>query len=147
VGIKSWLFGHGLAGAISKDLCTKYLSFKNRYPNDNESKILERVWQYWLALNEEAIMTEDGIDKRVRLKVIKDKNEGTDSSGLTRSFNNLLEVYTDVLYIETEISSRDLKLYDDAIKVFVKTARKLDLDFLEDYNNIIIAMKRLSLRK
>lgn len=59
----SWLFGKGIAGAISSDLVKKYLGIKSQHPNEEERKILERVWNFWLTLNADKIQAEDGDPK------------------------------------------------------------------------------------
>jgi len=71
----SWLFGKGIAGAISSDLLKKYLGIKSQHPNEEDEKILERVWNFWLTLNADKIQTEDDEDKIVRLSIIKEKND------------------------------------------------------------------------
>jgi hypothetical protein len=36
----SWLFGKGIAGAISSDLVKKYLGIKSQHPHEEDEKIL-----------------------------------------------------------------------------------------------------------
>lgn len=133
MGIMVWFYKFGLPGAITKDLLKKYLVFKRGYPHDSEGMLLQRVWDFWLILNEEAIEKEDGIDKRVRLKIVKDRYIAGEMH------RTLLDIYRDVLYIEAEITSEDIKIYDDTMKVFIKEANKHGLDYSEDY----LSMKRI----
>ena len=73
MGFLSWLFGKGIAGAISSDLVKKYLGIKSRHSNEKDEEIFERVWNFWLTLNADKIQTEDGEDKILRLSIIKEK--------------------------------------------------------------------------
>lgn len=67
MGFFSWLLGKGLAGAISKDLCVKYLRLRKKFPNEAIESTIIRVWNLWLTLNEDAIRRQDSEDKIVRL--------------------------------------------------------------------------------
>ena len=71
----SWLLRKGIAGAISSDVVKKYLKIKSQHPNEEDEKILERVWNFWLTLNAEKIRAEDSEDKIARLSIIKEKND------------------------------------------------------------------------
>ena len=84
MGILSWIYGKGLAGAISADVLKKYTAIKSQHPQEDDEKILERVWNFWLTLNEEKIKTEDDEHKNVRLKIVKERHEGKSELDLLR---------------------------------------------------------------
>lgn len=128
----SWLFGKGIAGAISSDLLKKYLGIKSQHPNEEEREILERVWNFWLTLNADKIQTEDGEDKIVRLSIIKENNDKKTAFDSKSLFN----LYQDILYIETEITTSDGKIWDNSMKVFIKELKKYGLDFSQEYESL-----------
>jgi len=128
----SWLFGKGIAGAISSDLVKKYLGIKSQHPNEEEREILERVWNFWLTLNADKIQTEDGEDKIVRLSIIKENNDKRTAFDSKSLFN----LYQDILYIETEITTSDGKIWDNSMKVFIKESKKYGLDFSQEYESL-----------
>ena len=128
----SWLFGKGIAGAISSDLVKKYLGIKSQHPNEEEREILERVWNFWLTLNADKIKTEDGEDKIVRLSIIKENNDKRTAFDSKSLFN----LYQDILYIETEITTSDGKIWDNSMKVFIKESKKYGLDFSQEYESL-----------
>ena len=132
MGFLSWLFGKGIAGAISSDLVKKYLGIKSRHPNEEERTILERVWNFWLTLNADKIQTEDGEDKIVRLSIIKENNDKKTAFDSKSLFN----LYQDILYIETEITTSDGKIWDNSMKVFIKESKKYGLDFSQEYESL-----------
>ena len=132
MGFLSWLFGKGIAGAISSDLVKKYLGIKSRHPNEEDENILERVWNFWLTLNADKIQTEDGEDKMVRLSIIKEKNDKKTAFDSKSLFN----LYQDILYIETEITTSDGKIWDNSMKVFIKESQKYGLDFSQEYESL-----------
>lgn len=135
MSILSWIFGKGLAGAISSDLLKKYIAIKSQHPQENDEKILVRVWNLWLTLNEKIIKTEDDEQKIVRLKIIKDQHDGkTELDSLLKESNSLFTLYQDILYIEAEISNTDGKIWHDAMKVFIKDSEKYGLDFSKEYD-------------
>lgn len=134
MGFFSWILSKGLAGAIAKDIIVKYTGIKKKFPNEKEEDTIERVWNFWLTLNENQILTKDDEHKIVRLEVKKEKLEWLDSE-LQRP-RSLLDIYMDVLYIETEISLQDGKTFDNAIQVFLKEAKKHGLDFDWEYEKI-----------
>ena len=127
----SWLFGKGIAGAISSDLVKKYFGIKSQHPNEEEREILERVWNFWLTLNADKIQTEDGEDKIVRLSIIKENNDKKTAFDSKSLFN----LYQDILYIETEITTSDGKIWDNSMKVFIKESKKYGLDFSQEYES------------
>jgi hypothetical protein len=136
MSILSWIFGKGLAGAISADILKKYTAIKSQHPEENNEKILERVWNFWLTLNEEKIKTEDDKHKAVRLSIIKDQHDGKSKlDSLLKESNSLFNLYQDLLYIETEISSKDGRIWHDAMKVFLKDAKKYGMDFSKAYES------------
>lgn len=128
----SWLFGKGIAGAICSDLLKKYLGIKSQHPNEEEREILERVWNFWLTLNADKIQTEDGEDKIVRLSIIKENNDKKTAFDSKSLFN----LYQDILYIETEITTSDGKIWDNSMKVFIKELKKYGLDFSQEYESL-----------
>ncbi|MGE5606871.1 MAG: hypothetical protein ACM3YE_14435 [Bacteroidota bacterium] len=144
----SWLFGKGLAVAISKDLCIKYLGIKRQFPNESEEKLLIRVWNLWLTLNEEPIGVEDSEDKAARLEIIKEKYDGSNKlDNLLLQSKSLLDLFTDVLYIETEISINDGKIFDNVLKTFIKESQKFGLDFSKEFENTIKTVNYIGARK
>ena len=131
----SWLFGKGIAGAISSDLLKKYLGIKSQHPNEEDEKILERVWNFWLTLNADKIQTEDDEDKIVRLSIIKEKNDKKTAVDSFTALKSLFDLYQDVLYIETEITSSDGKIWNNSMKVFINESKKYGLDFNKEYDS------------
>ena len=131
MGFLSWLFGKGIASAISSDLVKKYLGIKSQHPNEEEREILERVWNFWLTLNADKIQTEDGKDKIVRLSIIKENNDKKTAFDSKSLFN----LYQDILYIETEITTSDGKIWDNSMKVFIKESKKYGLYFSQEYES------------
>ena len=129
----SWLFGKGIAGAISSDLLKKYLGIKSQHPNEEDEKILERVWNFWLTLNADKIQTENDEDKIVRLSIIKEKNDKKTAVDSLTALRSLFDLYQDILYIETEITSSDRRIWDNSMKVFIKELKKYGLDFSKEY--------------
>lgn len=57
-----------MPGAIAKDIIKKYLYFENSGEFNNESELIEAVWNYWLTLNEKSIREKDGLEKTVRFR-------------------------------------------------------------------------------
>jgi len=131
----SWLFGKGIAGAISSDLLKKYLGIKSQHPNEEDEKILERVWNFWLTLNADKIQTEDDEDKIARLSIIKEKNDKKTAVDSLTALRSLFDLYQDILYIETEITSSDRRIWDNSMKVFIKESKKYGLDFSKEYES------------
>lgn len=131
----SWLFGKGIAGAISSDLLKKYLGIKSQHPNEEDEKILERVWNFWLTLNADKIQTEDDEDKIVRLSIIKEKSDKKTAVDSLTALRSLFDLYQDILYIETEITSSDRRIWDNSMKVFIKESKKYGLDFSKEYES------------
>ena len=131
----SWLFGKGIAGAISSDLLKKYLGIKSQHPNEEDEKILELVWNFWLTLNADKIQTEDDEDKIVRLSIIKEKNDKKAAVDLLTALRSLFDLYQDILYIETEITSSDRRIWDNSMKVFIKESKKYGFDFSKEYES------------
>lgn len=132
----SWLFGKGIAGAISSDLLKKYLGIKSQHPNEEDEKILERVWNFWLTLNADKIQTEDDEDKIVRLSIIKEKNDKKTAVDSLTALRSLFDLYQDILYIEIEITSSDRRIWDNSMKVFIKESKKYGLDFSKEYESL-----------
>jgi len=132
----SWLFGKGIAGAISSDLLKKYLGIKSQHPNEEDEKILERVWNFWLTLNADKIQTEGDEDKIARLSIIKEKNDKKTAVDSLTALRSLFDLYQDILYIETEITTSDGKIWDNSMKVFVNESKKYGLDFSEEYESL-----------
>ena len=136
--ILSWLYGKGISGAISSDLINKYLAIKAKHPQEDETKILTRVWNLWLTMNEEKIMEENNEDKIIRLSIKKEQNDKNAPS-------NLLEAFSDILYIETEVLMQDGDLWDRAVQVFLKESKKQGLDFTNIYESQRIILERLGI--
>ncbi|MGB7296555.1 MAG: hypothetical protein WBC70_13290, partial [Candidatus Aminicenantales bacterium] len=91
------LFKKRLPGAIARDLNKKYMAVKRRHPGENDAKLLERVWNLYITLNEEAIRAEDGEDKIIRLDIIKERIEqagqpGHEVDGLLKP-KNLMDLF------------------------------------------------------
>ncbi|MBU4534079.1 MAG: hypothetical protein KJ650_10720 [Firmicutes bacterium] len=122
--ITYWLLKKGLPGAIARDLCIKYLTLRNRYPDDTEEVRLQRVWNLWLTMNEHWIRLEDGEDKVARLEVIKEIHQETSSYD---KMIGLMKLFVNVLYIEGDISSDDGELFDKTLKVFAAESKRLGL--------------------
>ena len=135
MGILRWLYGKGIAGAISIDLIKKYLAIKAKHPEEDNEKILSRVWNYWLTLNEEHIIAEDGRNKIVRLKIIKDRIESKTGVDAFIKHRTLFDLYQDILYIETEITSKDGSTWHKTMSVFLKSAKQYGLDFSKEYES------------
>lgn len=131
----SWLFEKSIAGAISSDLLKKYLGIKSQHPNEEDEKILERVWNFWLTLNADKIQTEDDEDKIVRLSIIKEKSDKKTAVDSLTALRSLFDLYQDILYIETEITSSDRRIWDNSMKVFIKESKKYGLDFSKEYES------------
>lgn len=131
----SWLFRKGIAGAISTDLLNKFKGIKNQHPNEKDEKILERVWNFWLTLNEEKINSEDDEDKVIRLNIIKKRYNGKSTLDRFAIYKSLFYLYQDILYIETEVNCSDRKVWDNAMKVFVSESIKSGFDFSKEYNS------------
>ena len=140
MSILSWIFGKGLAGAISSDLLKKYTAIKSQHPQEDDKKILARVWNIWLTLNEEKIRTEDDEHKIVRLSIIKEQHDGKSALNAFSKCKSLFDLYSDILYIETEVSSTDGKIWDNAMKVFIKVSSKYGLDFSKEYESYKIML-------
>lgn len=135
MSFSTWLFGKGIAGAISSDLIEKYKGIKLQHPSENDGKILERVWNFWLTLNEDKIISEDDEDKVARLSIIKEKSEGKSELDQFSKFKTLFDLYQDILYIETEVSSSDGKIWKNSMKVFLEESAKNGFDFSKEYNS------------
>ena len=75
VGIHAFLLTRGIVRAITKDLITKYLAMRHRFGDEEEQVTLERVWNFWLTLNEEKINNDKDYDMKVRLEIIKERYE------------------------------------------------------------------------
>jgi len=133
MGFFSWIYRRGIAGAIASDLIKNHKRIKLQHPNENEEKILERVWGFWLTLNEEKILSEDREDAVIRLRIKKEINEGKKELDRFCKFKSLFDLYQDILYIETEVSSLDGKIWDNAMKVFLKESIKHGYDFNKEY--------------
>ena len=134
MGFLGWLYSKGIAGAIAKDLITKYRAIKEQHPSEADRDILIRVWNFWLTLNENAIRREDGEHKIARLEIIKERRTGTsESDDLSSDSDSLLRLYEDILYIETEITASDGKIYDKALQVFLNRCKEEGLDFTREY--------------
>jgi len=143
-----YLLKKGMPGAISRDLNIKYMAMKQLHPKDNEEHTLERIWNFYLTLNEEAIRAKDGKDKIIRLDVIKERYDkegqpGYEVDGLIKP-KNLLELYIDILYIETEVNETDGKLFLNTIKIFVKESKKFDLDFTKEDEALELKLSHIS---
>lgn len=136
MSLLSWLFGKGIGGAISSDLVKKYLGIKSQHPHEEDEKILERVWNFWLTLNADKIQTEDVEDKITRLSIIKEKNDKKTAPDSLTPLKSLFNLYQDILYIETEITTSDGKIRDNSMKVFIKESRKYGLDFNKEYKSL-----------
>lgn len=136
-----WLANKGLAGAISRDLCNKYLSIKKKHPSEDEEKILMRVWNLYLTLNEEAILREDGLEKAMRFEIVKEKNANSSALHEFEKRKSLMDTFSDVLYVEAEIlMSKDWSLYKKALRIFVDNAKKFGLDYEDEYTAMLIFM-------
>jgi len=133
--ILSWLFRKGLAGAISSDLLKKYSGIKAQWPNEDEEKILVRVWNLWLTLNANKIQTEDDEHKIARLSIIKEKNDMKTEIDSLIALKSLFGLYEDILYIEAEITTSDGKIWDSSMQVFIREAKKYGLDFDKEYRS------------
>ncbi len=131
----SWLYGKGIAGAISSDLLKKYKEIKSQHPRENEEKILVRVWNLWLTLNADKVLAEDSEDKVVRLNIIKEQNDSKTSSD-TFALKSLFGLYQDILYIETEINTSNGKIWNTLMKVFIDESKKCEFDFSEEYESL-----------
>ncbi len=110
---------------------------RRKHPSEDEEKIVERAWNYWLYLNEEPIRTEDGIDKNVRLDLMKERFcYDAKRQQYKNKHKSLMMLYKTIIYIETEISVYDGKLHDKVLQVFVKNAKKFDLDYTEEFEGL-----------
>ena len=122
-----WFYGKGIPRTISKDLLYKYLNLKRLHPLEEEGKILLRLWNLWLTLNQQLIRTEDSAKKISRLLKMKEEIDPY----------SLICVYDAVLFINTGISPNDGKNYINALRVFVKRAKRHDLDYSQEFENMV----------
>ena len=134
MNILAWLFGKGIARAISTDLLIKYLAIKSQHPNEDNDKLLERVWNFWITLNKENIIEEKDEHKIIRLNIIEEKHLKKTELASFSKCKSLFDLYQDILYIETEVSSTDGKIWDSAMKIFIKESSNSGLDFSKDYS-------------
>ena len=142
----SWLLRRGLVGAISRDLALKYLTIKRQDSSLDEQEIVERVWQLWLSLNEIHIKNERDQDKYIRLEALKQYDTNMPSvSALLKSSRSLLDVFTDVLYIEAEVNAEDGRLYEKALHVFLKETAKLGVDCSNAYESRMRTLRAVNL--
>lgn len=142
----SWLLRKGLVGAISRDLALKYLTIKRQNSSLEEQEIVERVWQLWLSLNEIHIKNERDQDKYIRLEALKSFDTNMPNvSALLKPGRSLLSVFTDVLYIEAEINSKDGKLFEKALYVFLKETAKLGVDCRDSYESHMRTLRAVKL--
>jgi len=130
LGILNWFYSKGLAGAIAKDLIKKYLKLRNMYPLEEESKLVDRVWNFWLTLNKEHIIQSKDEQYIIRLEIMEDKYENN-----KEFITNLYQLYKTIIYIEIEILSTDGKTYDNVIKVFLNEVKKANLDYQKEYES------------
>ncbi len=137
----SWLADKTIIGAISRDICSKYLKIKDLHPIEDESKIIERVFNYYLTLNEEAIRTEDELEKILRLDLIKDKYFSL--TKVEKSVYTLFDLYRDILYIEAELDMHDGKPYRTALNIFIKNAKGLGLNYEGEYDRHFELLKKI----
>lgn len=125
VGIHAFLLTRGIVRAITKDLITKYLAMRHRFGDEEEQVTLERVWNFWLTLNEEKINNDKDYDMKVRLEIIKERYEKDDPNWTELYRVDLLSIFSDVLYIETEIlSTSDEKTFNIVAKDFCDECKK-----------------------
>lgn len=87
-------------------------------------------------MNADKIQTEDREDKIARLSIIKEKNDKKTALDSLTPLKSLFNLYQDILYIETEITTSDGKIWDDSTKVFIKESRKYGLDFSKEYKSL-----------
>ena len=139
----SWIFGKGLAGAISSDLLKKYLGIKSQHANEEDEKILELVWNFRLALNADKIQAGSDDHKIVRLSIIKEKNDKKSEFDSLTALKSLFDLYQDILYIETEITTSDGKLWENSMKVFIKESKKYGLDLSKEYESLKTIVNRV----
>ena len=142
MSFSSWLYGKGIAGAISSDLVKKYLAIKSQHPHEKDEIILERVWNFWLTLNAEELKKENDENKMVRLEIIRDKNDKKTAFDSLTALKTLFDLYQDILYIETEILSTDGKIWLNAMKVFCEKSREYGLDFKKEYESCISIFRK-----
>lgn len=139
-----WLFRKGIASAISTDIIGKYFIIKSEQPEHNECDVVTHTWNLWLSINEKHICSERNLDKIVRLDIIKEKMEGRSNVGAwSKQHQTLLSLYENILYIETELTLYDGKIWRDAMSVFVDKAKKHGLDFSKEYESYTSLVKRL----
>lgn len=139
-----WLYDKGLAGLIARDLCNKYIAIKGKYSSESEEKVVERVWNFWLTLNEEPIRQEDGLDKNVRLDLMKEEfGYDVKRQKYKNKHKSLMMLYKTIIYIETEVSITDGKLHDKALQVFVKNAKKAGLDYEDEFEQLKFISSKL----
>lgn len=133
VGIHAFFLTRGIVKAITKDLITKYLAMKHRFGDEDEKITLERVWNFWLTLNEEKINNDKDYDMKTRLKIIKERYEKDDPIWTELYRTDLLSIFGDVLYIETEIlSTSDEKTYNTVAKYFCDECNKHNIPLKSD---------------
>lgn len=138
MGFLSWLFGKGIAGAISSNLVQQYLDIKSQYPNEEDERTVERVWNLWLTLNSDSIQGGDDEDRIARLTLVRRRNDKeTQTFGESLyALKHLLSLYQDILYIETGITAADGTIWDNSVKVFIRESTDHDLDFARQYESI-----------
>jgi hypothetical protein len=135
MGLDGFLLKKGIVGLIAKDLNIKYAGIKKQHPTEQDDKLLIRVWNLYLTLNEEKIRAEDGEDKIFRLDNTKERHDNVGQPGY--EFDSLLlpkdlfDLFLDVLFIETDVRTSDKKLFMKAARAFVEVSKKFGLDFTE----------------
>jgi hypothetical protein len=141
----NYLANKGIAGAISQDLCHKYLKAKNQNPAEGELSLLEIVWNNWLTLNEIPIRNEDNdIDKITRLEIIKEQHNKSNSLCQFKTPNSLMDLFFDILYIETDIlMTKDASLSKKLLRLFADNAKKFGLDYEEEYKAKRFVMEKM----
>lgn len=131
MSLKTWILSRGLVGAIARDVFKKYSTVKKTLSDDSEKAVIKGVWDLYLYQNAPEILAgKDGIHKHVRLDIIMESVITDD-----KRHHSLMEVFMDILYVETEINLSSGQRCMDSLMVFVKEGRKNGFNFMEEYNS------------
>lgn len=125
MSLKTWILSRGLVGTIARDVLKKYMRAKAMLSDEAETEILKGAWGLYLMQNAPQILIgKDGPSKKKRLEEIMELLEEDENR-----HSSLMEIFIDILYIETEINPSSWQTYADSITIFTNEGSKLGLNF------------------